>query len=533
MKIAMLVHNPVVEDARVRKEAWSLANAGFHVDVFGYGDPTLAPSEIENCKLKIVEKKKIIRLLNSIRKLNFSQINKYKKIIFVFLNLITGYFLSWMMFDIQVNGLDTSSIFRLPFLILMIINFVYFFIFYKIKILEFITLLLLIFVVFLLLFLRLEEIYLFIIIASKVWSLETYLTAHIYFLLLTTTTIVFYLLFKIARFIVKNFIKDIFTTYGVAAAHEYIAKQLVKNIDIKKYDVVHAHDIIALIAAVKLKKKKKELKIIWDAHELYIELGYKDENTKSFMYETIAKSSDKIDYFVTINETFIDYYQSKFPNLPSATVLMNAARSAKLEHFEESPLRKAAGISKKQFVLLFQGGFSFNRGVEILLNVAEKMPKSWSIIFMGKGPLYEKIVDKIKELKGTRPKGRDAIALIPPAPYQKLTQWTAGADLGAIPYENVNLNHLYCTPNKLWEYPNAGVPILGSGMVEIKKMIDKYETGLILPKNFTSQDIVDVLEKVDRSKLNQLVKNCHKFNEVEHWEKYEKKLVELYKNISL
>ncbi len=56
--------------------------------------------------------------------------------------------------------------------------------------------------------------------------------------------------------------------------------------------------------------------------------------------------------------------------------------------------------------------------------------------------------------------GRDEskVRFIPPAPQKELKSWTQGATLGIIPYEGKMLNHWIATPNKLWEYPSAGVP---------------------------------------------------------------------------
>ena len=63
MKIAILVHNTIVGDARVRKEARSLSDVGYDVDLFGYGDLTNAPNNLENCNLILVKKIAINQLV--------------------------------------------------------------------------------------------------------------------------------------------------------------------------------------------------------------------------------------------------------------------------------------------------------------------------------------------------------------------------------------------------------------------------------------------------------------------------------------
>ena len=69
MKIAILVHNTIVGDARVRKEARSLSDVGYDVDLFGYGDLTNAPNNLENCNLILVKKSPLISWYGSTKNL--------------------------------------------------------------------------------------------------------------------------------------------------------------------------------------------------------------------------------------------------------------------------------------------------------------------------------------------------------------------------------------------------------------------------------------------------------------------------------
>ena len=63
----------------------------------------------------------------------------------------------------------------------------------------------------------------------------------------------------IALNIVKNKLKVLNRLQGryiIPRRYNHIASQIVRSVDIKKYDVIHAHDIIGLIAAVELKKEE-------------------------------------------------------------------------------------------------------------------------------------------------------------------------------------------------------------------------------------------------------------------------------------
>lgn len=531
----MLVHNPVTGDARVRKEARSLVEAGHAVDLFGYGDPAEAPAMLEGAKLTIVRKtpavsfygKGIWRLRDLASRMRGSPFlgavtsssthpatttQAIQILILVYHAVVLGGTVLVPAAALS-NGHLTETLFGLSALfgivllvaawqrmIVTVLGFVASLVFVAVTAVA--------------------------VLPSRSFVLWLLLTTCI---ALTTVCTALLALRSVRS---TGFFTSFQNRITLPAAHRHIANLLAKTVDPERYDVIHAHDIIALMSAMKLKRNNPELIVVWDAHELYPELSYKSKAAQKFMCDVIAGASGKIDHFITINNSFVDYYRRNFPKLPQATVLMNAARRVGETGTGDSPLRPAAGIADDQLVLLFQGGLSPDRGIDLLLEAAEHMPENWSLVFMGNGPLAKEVDMKIKALDCLRPIGRGAIAHIVPAPYHELASWTAGADLGIIPYRNSNLNHLYCTPNKLWEYPNAGVPILASGLVEMTSMIEEHHTGILLPREFSASDILRVLEQTGHETLERLKENCRKFNEVEHWGKYERRLTALYDGIA-
>ena len=169
----------------------------------------------------------------------------------------------------------------------------------------------------------------------------------------------------------------------------------------------------------------------------------------------ISKNSAFVDEFITINESLARFYRDNHA-LPSARVVMNATRWEGLPS-DDGRLRRAAGLGPERRILLFQGGLAAaGRGLTILQAAAARLPEPWSLVLMGWGPMEDELRRAAKEVNLGRVSASKRLVLIPPAPADSLAKWTAGADVGIIPYENTGLNHLYCTPNKLWEFPNAG-----------------------------------------------------------------------------
>ena len=481
MKVAMIVHNTVLNDARVTKEAVSLSNAGHNVKLFGYGIAGLADRFVGDVEIVLTPPIKVHAFatrLDAFLK-SWGQISRYifargKRGLFdIFLALyIVFEVVSYTSGAILHSGSIKIS-HLIPFFALCI--------------------------------------------------------AVDHFVLRRGISYNFFTLFRRARI---NFYKNLQNRLAGPARHKQVAMAIAGKVDIAKFDVVHAHDLIAAIAAMELKKIKPEIRVVWDAHELYPELRYKTQTMNRFARDVIERMSLVADRFITINDSIGNYYAENFPQLPPALILKNATRrgpSNSLVTKDESPLRRATNINPDQLILLFQGGLSHSRGIDILLQAAPQIPEEWSIVFMGDGPMRTLIEDTISSLPDDRPNDRPRVVRIPAVPHEELREWTSGADLGVIPYLNNGLNHFFCTPNKLWEYPNAGVPILATNLPEMRIFIKDHEIGWLVPEKPKPSDFVGALKGISRDSLRPFVQSCLKFNDSENWEqKYEPKLVSLY-----
>lgn len=292
-------------------------------------------------------------------------------------------------------------------------------------------------------------------------------------------------------------------------------------------DAIHLHDHVALTGA-SLLKEVTQAPIVWDAHEIYEDLAGIADARAVVNPQVIAEFTPFVDHFVTINQSIADFYAQKYPSLTDATILPNSRRHEVLPEYD-GRLHKAAGLPRTQKVLLFQGGFSNHRGIPALLEAAEKLPSGWSIVFMGWGALAEQIAARSDLVDDN---GVQRVATIPGAPNDQLLLWTAGATVGAIPYEDKGLNHLYCTPNKLWEYPLAGVPILATDFPEMAKVVSEQGVGWTIPQQFTSDDIAEAVNTLTDETIDAAVKRSAAFVENDNWSVHEQRLVDLYATIA-
>ena len=294
-------------------------------------------------------------------------------------------------------------------------------------------------------------------------------------------------------------------------------------------DLVHIHDHLAFTAASRY-KQEFGCPIVWDAHEIYEDLASIEEVRAVVNARIIRENVRYVDGFITLNQSIADFYQSKYPALPDAVLVPNAVERVAQTSYD-GRLHEKAGLAPDQKILLFQGGYSPHRGISALLEASRHLHDDWSLVFMGWGKLEDEIRG-YADAESSRPEGRAAVAMVPSAPHDELLMWTAGATLGTIPYENTGLNHLYCSPNKLWEYPAAGVPIMASDMPEMKKKIEQYRIGITVDRSLDPDAIAGAVNALSDDDVAQMRQNCAEYTVSEDWQNYAARLTSLHMQLA-
>ena len=156
-------------------------------------------------------------------------------------------------------------------------------------------------------------------------------------------------------------------------------------------------------------------------------------------------------------------------------------------------------------------------GLEKLVDAAAMFSEDWQLVILGNGRMEQ-------ALRQRAPRGR--VTFISAVPSDELLKWTCGASLGAMLYEGVTPNQIYCTPNKLWEYPAAGVPILSSDLPEIKRLIGPYKAAFFLPDGSDARDIARKVNAISPSDLNTARLGCAAFTSANSWIQSSEALVE-------
>ncbi len=281
-------------------------------------------------------------------------------------------------------------------------------------------------------------------------------------------------------------------------------------------EVIHCHDFDPLPMAVLAKIVSLfRLKIIYDSHEFQSEVSGFEAGVK----KEIFKKAEVLllwlcDGFITVSSSIAEAYKQR--SGVTATLIFNCPRWQK-------DLASTAHETHSLPVFLYQGLFFKNRGVEELLQTFAQLSGRAQLVLIGKGEL-EPLIQEF----ASRHKNISCLGFIEP---KDLLRHTQTADFGVIATLRNCLNHEYCLPNKFFEYAAAGVPVLSVGVVELKKLIEKYHCG----HTFEQVSVDSILKGVDEAlalDIEPLRRGSLQLIQEINWQTQEPKLRQVYESLS-
>jgi glycosyltransferase involved in cell wall biosynthesis/SAM-dependent methyltransferase len=266
--------------------------------------------------------------------------------------------------------------------------------------------------------------------------------------------------------------------------------------------------------------------LVYDAHELFPEIVYHSAEQQALFREAEADLIKDAALVTTINESIAEEMARRYEiALPAVILNAPAAMPASGGSARNGTLRRERRIPAEMRILLYQGGLGPYRNLEDLV-AAMAVVRSEDIVLVMMGPdtglrdVLEAIARDTRTL-GQRVLFRD------PVPQQELLVYTAAADVGIVPYPAVDLNTRYCTPNKLFEYIAAGVPILANDLPELRKFVLDNGFGQVYPFE-GSAAIATAIDAMFLCDLQPYRDRLAARREEFTWEAQGKKLVALY-----
>jgi glycosyltransferase involved in cell wall biosynthesis len=275
-----------------------------------------------------------------------------------------------------------------------------------------------------------------------------------------------------------------------------------------------ATDVESLPAAIAARARTGAA-LVFDAHEFHEDENPDDPARSAWVRRKEVAATPHLDGFITVNASIAALFAKRRPGFPPATVVHNAT-DALIGLEDDGRLRAAAGIDPDARILLYQGKFSAARGLEEMIIAANGFDRRWRLVMMGWGPLeaqFQAAADPTR------------VRFLAPAAHAELARWTCGAALGVLLNGDRGANQELCSPNRLWEYPAAHVPILASDLPELRRVVDHYGIGVLVGRRAGPEQLRAAVQGVDDHRLAQMRAACAAFTRTESWQAQAARLV--------
>jgi glycosyltransferase involved in cell wall biosynthesis len=181
--------------------------------------------------------------------------------------------------------------------------------------------------------------------------------------------------------------------------------------------------------------------------------------------------------------------------------------------------------------VLYQGGFSVDRGIEELVAALDEPPLADSdvtAVFIG----YGRLLAWLDVQAARRP---DRVAVLDAIPPGELQEWTVDADVGFVGQPPRTLNQRLNLANKLFEYLGAAVPVVVAEATAHCRLVRRLEVGVCvdIDRPASIAEAVGGLIRAPAEEREQLRRHARAVAlETYTWEVQRSSVVDLYRRLA-
>lgn len=297
----------------------------------------------------------------------------------------------------------------------------------------------------------------------------------------------------------------------------YLYIVVLKRLRPMSLSYINPHSLTTLPLAVLCQFSKRDVKIIYDTHELEIGAAHYS-SIRRVLLKLVEKSLvQKVKYLVTVNPSISQWYTDTYSlnnvytmlNVPD--VASDIERLTKLNSLEHAKV-------KTELRFCYHGVLDAERFTSQLVRVFSSHPELGSLTFIGFGKLEEFVREAAKE--------NENIFYCPPKPIEKLLPFINSFDIGFSLTDPEIANHRFSLPNKFFESLLAGLPVIVCSGGDTAELVSRYEIGWTYDSG--EQDLAKFIASIGIKDWSQKVRNVDSIRKLYSWKNEEKVLHSLY-----
>lgn len=296
--------------------------------------------------------------------------------------------------------------------------------------------------------------------------------------------------------------------------------------------IVHAHDLFTLPAAVEL-KRRYGCKVIYDAHEIETARATKTPKAgREYVDDLERDCLEDVEALITVSDSIGTFYADRF-NKAAPTIVMNAPEiTLTPEEAVESKrdIRARARVSGETPLLVYTGGIQReHRGLDKVVAALAGFPEVHLATLGARHPSN----DAWLRSQAARYGVTERVHLLDGVPAGEVVGTIATATAAIIPIQGVSLSYQLAMPNKLFEAAIARLPILVSDLPDMRRFVEDLGIGIVMDHR-SPEGIAEAIRELLSSDPSSWgsEETETKLDAQFSWQAQQKRLLALYRDLS-
>lgn len=234
---------------------------------------------------------------------------------------------------------------------------------------------------------------------------------------------------------------------------------------------------IAAMAALKVARRAGarfwvELRDLWP--QALIDMGGMTESSGQaramrYMEKQLYAAAEK---FVILAEGSAGYLESR--GVPSERILY-IPNGVHLEHFQPTRTRgeSRARFNFERFTAVYAGAHGPANALHTILEASTQTGGDIEFVLVGDGPTKANLLEEAKA------RGLHNVRFMDPIPKDEIPNLLTAADAGVITLKDVEAFAYAVSPNKLFDYMGASLPVLCATPGDMARMVETAGAGLV------------------------------------------------------
>lgn len=299
--------------------------------------------------------------------------------------------------------------------------------------------------------------------------------------------------------------------------------ELIKYAKEIKPDIFVAHNYYLVWPAYVIKKKLR-CKVVYDSYELYVPSKRNKISRRQWLFYLIEKwCLRSFDLVMAANENRAKMMKVKFNLAERPLSVMNISSSLFTQEnntdFINTHYPSLLEYDNK-VKLVYQGVLSGDRKLLYLIDIIRYLDARFIMIFVGDGPERQKLENRANELKV-----EDRVVFTGRVPMKDISPILSYCDYGIVSYPFTDYNNRYCAPNKIFEYPGAGIPMISSAQTTIALTTRGYDIVQFVDYAKIEVAAEQIKEFVGRVNKDNAKEDIMRFVQNVNWDKEARKML--------